>query len=253
MTKTLPPWLPQSYKTLVSDQLTHQFRHKNTGTTIWTFGSLNPSDENYLFKLVSIDGKMVPQSSATAGFGITELVTTRDNPESLANTDLHFAFASSEDGDYLFFNGNAQASVWLFRHAEQSASEVVESFDKWIRKATSCTGKVVGSDLSKANIPIVGTWRAHRSPIFSQELIDALPLIEITLDGRWIETFEDEDLNDQDEGTVELKTGKPPQLIVGIDGSIHRYRITSITDTSLTLMGPDSPNSVEYIRVNPSA
>lgn len=251
MTKTLPPWLPQSYKTLVSDQLTRQFRHKNTGTTIWTFGSLNPSDENYLFKLVSIDGKMVPQSSATAGFGITELVTTRDTPESLANTDLHFAFARSEDGDFLFFNGNDQASVWLFRHDEQSAIEVVESFDKWIRRATSCTGKVVGSNLNNASIPIVGTWRAHRSPIFSQRLIDALPVIEITFDGRWIETFEKS--NNKNEGKVELKTGRYLQLIVGIDGSIHRYRITSITDTFLTLMGPDSPDSVEYIRVNPSA
>lgn len=251
MTKTLPPWLPQSYKTLVSDQLTHQFRHKNTGTTIWTFGSLNPSDENYLFKLVSIDGKMVPQSSATAGFGITELVTTRDTPESLANTDFHFAFARSEDGDFLFFNGNAQASVWLFRHDEQSASEVAASFDKWINKATSCAGKVVGSDLSNASIPIVGTWRAHRSPIHPQEVLEALPVIEITLDGRWIETFEKYDI--QREATVELKSGKPPQLIVGINGRIHRYKITSITDTSLTLMGPDSPNSVEYFRVNPSA
>ncbi|MBN8601924.1 MAG: SMI1/KNR4 family protein [Planctomycetes bacterium] len=251
MTKTLPPWLPQSYKTLVSDQLTHQFRHKNTGTTIWTFGSLNPSDENYLFKLVSIDGKMVPLSSATAGFGITELVTTRDTPESLANTDLHFAFARSEDGDFLFFNGNAQASIWLFRHDEQSASEVAASFDKWINKATSCTGKVVGSNLSNASIPIVGTWRAHRSPIFSQRLIDALPVIEITADGRWIETFEKRNI--KYEGTAELKMGKPPQLIVGINGRIRRYKITSTTDTSLTLMGPDSADSVEHIRVNPSA
>lgn len=250
MTKTLPPWLPQSYKTLVSDQVTHQFRHKNTGTTIWTFGSLNPSDENYLFKLVSIDGKMVPQSSATAGFGITELVTTRDNPESLANTDLHFAFASSEDGDFLFFNGNAQASVWLFRHDEQSASEVAASFDKWINKATSCTGKVVGSDLSKANIPIVGTWRAHRSPIHPQEVLNALPVIEITADGGWIETFEE--FNAQDVGTVELKPGKTPLLIVCENGLIRHYKITSLTTDTLTLMGPDSPNSVEYIRVNPS-